>query len=142
MNSGSTGIRASHGHSANGGVGPDYIEKIDIDRVGWLAHGTSSIENAWSIRADRMGCVGRLHIHIGEMTMVGNGERAACVRRNSQARVLFSGAECIRGGVQFYRSDNNAIPKECINGELPSRLAVNFMMMRSGGFATHDLAGR
>ena len=76
--------------------------------------------------------MGRLHIHLGRMIKDREGERAEGIRGNTKVGVVFGGSECRQRGSIFYRSANNVILTEGINGVFPANLALEVFSIRDG----------
>ena len=129
MENGKSAIRTSQGHSVNSGVTSEYLQ--NIGNPGVVVHGTT-LENARSICRHGLERVDRLHIHLGRMIKDHRGERAEGIRNHSETGVIFDGGGCVEEGVIFFRSANDVILTEGLDGRLPARLVRKVILIRSG----------
>ena len=106
-------VRCAQGHSIGSGVRPDCLP-IESS-VQYLIHGTS-LEAAEIITRTGLSRCQRNHVHFYECDGYGNLLGGHSVRCSSDVGIVISARQCMDDGIVFYRSSNDVILTEGING--------------------------
>ena len=118
-------IRATQGHNENVGqlLNDDLaLVKMELSSDNkFFYHGTNS-ENIPSILENGLNKMNRKHIHFVET--LNETMHVSGFRSSSDAIVTINMNECINAGMKFYKSSNNVILTEGINGIIPKEYIV------------------
>jgi 2'-phosphotransferase len=112
-------IRANQGHShtsaANVGIVDEAIHEVVTEPLPYLVHGTKS-KYADSIRATGLNRMARSHIHF-----ISTPDAKSGFRPSSDALIHVDMKAAMEGGIVFYRSANDVILSEGIDGIIPAQ---------------------
>ncbi len=115
-------IRATQGHSNDIGKMIDdnlALEKINIDTpITHIYHGTQT-KYVDSIMKSGLSKMSRKHIHFVET--IDRKKQVSGFKMCSDAILYVDIKECISNGIVFYKSSNNVILTEGLNGVIPAK---------------------
>lgn len=127
-------IRANQGHSEHVGASVDMsalLMPVESPReIPKAIHGTAMA--AWeTIRAEGLRRMKRSHIHFAPGVLGEDGVRSG-MRSSADVHIHVDAAKAMADGIQFYRSDNNVILSEGINGVIAPKYFSRVENNRTG----------
>ena len=121
-------IRANQGHSIEVHVQMEKVESPEA--IPLVIHGTYT--KFWdAIKQTGLNKMSRLHVHFtaGEL---GDGEVISGMRATADIWIYIDAAKAMADGIVFYRSANNVILSEGINGVVPTKYFSRVRNIKTG----------
>ncbi|KAI8078084.1 phosphotransferase KptA/Tpt1 [Gilbertella persicaria] len=110
-------IRASQGHSLKTVVSKDLLESVTAPLETPVIHGTT--QAAWqTIKKDGLSKMGRNQIHFA-VGLPGDPKVQSGIRETSEVFIYIDVEKARKDGILFYRSSNNVILSDGIQGIIP-----------------------
>ena len=128
-------IRANQGHSdsvAESLSSQDIYQPItDASQIPVVIHGTSL--EAWkAIKVSGLKRMRRSHIHFSTGIVGVDADVRSGMRRSSTIHIYMDVAKCFNKGIRFYRSANNVILSEGIDGTIPPDCFLKVVDFKTG----------
>jgi 2'-phosphotransferase len=128
-------IRANQGHSDSvaESLSPEHIYQpiMDASQIPVVIHGTSP--EAWNaIKVSGLKRMLRSHIHFSPGVVGVDAEVRSGMRRSSTIHIYMDVAKCFNKGIRFYRSANNVILSEGIDGTIPPDCFLKVVDFKTG----------